>query len=204
MTSDLWDDNLLHVHSSSVSAKHGQIQCKMLHRALKNVYWYRPVCYRRGPGPASLIHMLWSCPSLYNYWSNIFDSLLGILRLPFHPAASTALFGLISDTVVLPRINLVAFLAISARRLKPSSLPSHEAQIRGVLLYSELQKIKYTYGSPSLIINTNCTKVPTVRGSSIGLEGWKISGQFHGKLSLRILEILKVGKWWEWMEMNGN
>lgn len=65
-----WERVLDHVHSSSICADHGVIQCRLIHRA----YWTKlrskiyadvdPICERCKSAPASLIHMFWSCPSL--------------------------------------------------------------------------------------------------------------------------------------------
>uniref|UniRef100_A0A669BN31 Reverse transcriptase domain-containing protein n=1 Tax=Oreochromis niloticus TaxID=8128 RepID=A0A669BN31_ORENI len=76
---DSWDKILYRVHGSSLCAKHGLIQCKILHR----VHWTKarlaqiypnlsPDCDRCHQTPASLIHMFWSCPSLKQYWGPFF------------------------------------------------------------------------------------------------------------------------------------
>ena len=94
--------------------------------------------------------MFWSCPSLHNYWSNVFDTSSGVHRVPFHPVASTAFFGVIPDTLALPTIkaDLVALLTVLARQLillcwKSSSPPYHGSWIRDVLHLNKLEKIKY-------------------------------------------------------------
>ena len=155
---DLWDDILHRVHSSSVCAAQGLIQCKILHRThwtklrLSKIYpEVDPLCDRCRQSPASLTHMLWSCPSLHNYWSNIFETLSKALKVPIEPAPLIAIFGVTPRTMVLPKIksDLVAFLTLLARRLilrlwKSRSPPTYEAWIRDALFFSKLDKIKYT------------------------------------------------------------
>ncbi len=66
------------MHSSSVCAKHGWIQYKILHRThwtkvkLSQIYSdVDPFCDLCRQAPATLAHMFWFCPTLYGYWSEI-------------------------------------------------------------------------------------------------------------------------------------
>lgn len=154
LNQDLWELILLRVHSSSLCAKHGLIQCKLIHRT----YWTKvrlskiyphidPVCDRCKLAPASLIHMFWSCPSLQSYWSNIFGTLSEVLGVTLDLNVLLALFGVMPTTVTLQKskADFAAFLMLLARRLilfrwKSPSPPSFESWIRDALHFSTLHE----------------------------------------------------------------
>ena len=92
--------------------------------------------------------MFWSCPSLYNFWSEIFKTISNIIKIPFNPTALTACFGVPPTTLPLPRYkaDLVA-LTLLARRLillpwKSSTLPSHSMWIKDILYFIKMEKIR--------------------------------------------------------------
>ena len=73
---ETWDAILKRVHTSSICARHGLIQCKILHRA----HWTKeklsekfpdidPACNRCKMTPSSYIHTFWSCFKLTTYWT---------------------------------------------------------------------------------------------------------------------------------------
>lgn len=155
---DFWDKILHRVHTSSLCARHGLIQCKILHRThwtkLKLSRIYPNVtsdCDRCHQSPANSIHMFWSCPCLQSYWSQIFSSLSAVLQVPLDPDPLLALFGTHSKTLNLSRLksDFAAFLTLLARRRilmcwKSPSPPQFEAWLRDVLHFSKLDKIKFT------------------------------------------------------------
>ena len=98
------------VHSSSVCARHGLIQLKILHRLhlsklrLSKMFpTVDPLCDRCGQAPASIAHMFWNCPRLCNYWANIFKSLSEVLNIQLKP--DTVYLGLIRPQRLCQRIN---------------------------------------------------------------------------------------------------
>lgn len=74
-----WEEVLKRVHASSICARHGLLQCKLIHRAhwtkarLSKIYQdVNPSCVRCNQTPANHVHMFWRCPSLVDFWKDIF------------------------------------------------------------------------------------------------------------------------------------
>lgn len=70
------------VYSSSICARHGLIQCKLLHRVhytearLAKMFdhiW--PACDTCHQSPANVVRMYWLCASLQSSWAQVFDTL---------------------------------------------------------------------------------------------------------------------------------
>ena len=150
--SHLWESILLRVHSSSVCARHGVIQCKLLHC----VYWNNksrlsriycnidPLCDKCRQHRGTLIHMFWTCPSLHAYWVSIFSTLSDVFQNTQEPCSLMALFGVLSDSNKLskPQSDFVAFLCLIAWRLilrhwKSQHRPSHSLWIRDIFMFSK-------------------------------------------------------------------
>uniref|UniRef100_A0A3Q1EXS2 Reverse transcriptase domain-containing protein n=1 Tax=Acanthochromis polyacanthus TaxID=80966 RepID=A0A3Q1EXS2_9TELE len=155
---DAWEKILFRVHKSSLCARHGLIQCKILHQT----HWTKlklsrifpnvtPDCNRCHQAPANSAHMFWSCPSLQQYWTEVFAILSAVLNLDLHLDPLLALFGIVPITLTLPKFksDFIAFLTLLARRRillcwKSPLPPLCEAWIRDVLHFSRLEKIKFT------------------------------------------------------------
>lgn len=151
-----WDSILQRVHSSSICAKHGVIQCKIVHRA----YWTRvklsrffpdvdPTCERCHSAPATLAHTLWLCPKLFEYWSKVFDILSNVLEQTIDPSPLTALFGVLPFTmsISLYKAEFIAFITLVARRLillrwKSPNAPSFSSLIKDILYFMKIEKIR--------------------------------------------------------------
>ena len=97
-----WEHALSWVHSSSICARHGVLQCKVIHR----VHWSKsklariypdidPNCDKCHQGPADLSHMFWSCPTLAPFWACVFDSLSATTSARIQPSPLLALFGVL-------------------------------------------------------------------------------------------------------------
>ena len=89
---DQWDNILELVHNSFVCARHGLIQCKLIHRTyytnhrLSKLYPnVADTCNRCNQSPTDLMHMFWLCPKLTDFWSKIFDT----LQIAYHFVADT-------------------------------------------------------------------------------------------------------------------
>jgi len=74
ITDEQWSSAQQTVHSSSVCARHGLLQFKILHRLhlskekLSRMYPnVNPACDRCGHSPATLAHMFWYCSKLTSY-----------------------------------------------------------------------------------------------------------------------------------------
>ena len=146
------------VNSSSICARLGVLQCKVVHR----VHWSKsklahiypdidPKCDKCRQRPANLSHMFWSCPTHAPFWTCVFDSLSDITSANIQPSPLLALFGVCPIGLSLPSYfaELVAFLAMLARRAillhwKNPFPPTHSQWIKDALHFERLEKIKHT------------------------------------------------------------
>ena len=123
---EVWQSILKRVHTSSICARHGVLQCKVVHR----VHWSKtklariypgtdPNCDKCHLGPANLAHMFWTCPTLSQFWKSVFDSLSAITSVTIHSSPLIGLFGVLPVDHLLPSYfaELVAFLTLLARRV---------------------------------------------------------------------------------------
>uniref|UniRef100_A0A3Q3A000 Reverse transcriptase domain-containing protein n=1 Tax=Kryptolebias marmoratus TaxID=37003 RepID=A0A3Q3A000_KRYMA len=155
---EMWQTILERIHTSSICARHRIIQCKVVHR----VHWSKSKlarifpdvdsnCGKCGLGPATLGHMFWTCPSLFQFRKSVFDSLSVITSTTVQPSPLTALFGVLPKNQLLPlhQADLVAFLTLLARRIilmhwKNPLPPSHSHWIKDALSFMKLEKIRHT------------------------------------------------------------
>uniref|UniRef100_A0A3B3HW57 Reverse transcriptase domain-containing protein n=1 Tax=Oryzias latipes TaxID=8090 RepID=A0A3B3HW57_ORYLA len=99
----VWSQILMRVHKSSICARHGLMQCKLVHR----VYFTKfrlskifpnisPACDRCHQCPGNLIHTFWLCPKLLGYWTEVFSVISRIIERNVSPNPLSALFGIFS------------------------------------------------------------------------------------------------------------
>lgn len=130
------------VHTSSICARHGLLQCKVLYRAhltnaklAKNFPKRSDACHRCKQSPANHLHMFWSCPRLTDFWSDVFDTLNNALNIDLDPNPLTVLFGISSrPNLTVSVCQVIAFTTVSARRAillkwKHVIPPSHDMWI---------------------------------------------------------------------------
>ena len=156
ISEDLWSKVLSRVHSSSVCARHGLIQCKVVHRThwtkarLARIYEnIDPTCEKCHQTPVTHAHMFWSCASLNTFWTDIFATLTELTGMPIEPNPMTALFGISEVPMSRTQADLIAFVTLLARRLilmkwKSPTPPSHTQWIRDIFNNLQLEKIRYT------------------------------------------------------------
>lgn len=153
-----WEAALYRIHKSSVCARHGLLQCKIVHR----VHWTKlklskhfqdvdPACDRCRFSPASHAHMFWSCTKLRGFWSIIFETLSGFLGKSISPCPLIALFGITPASYNFTKIqsDCIAFIMLLAKRLillkwKDRKPPTPTQWIRDVLFFLKLEKIKHS------------------------------------------------------------
>lgn len=153
ISEELWGNILKRVHTSSVCARHGSIQCKVVHRT----HWTKvrlfkmydnidPSCEKCHQTPANHVHMFWSCTSLHNYWTAVFNTFTEVTGTRIEPNAITALLSI--SQVPLPRLQAdrIAFATLLARRLillrwKSPTPPSHTLWIKEIFNHLQLEKI---------------------------------------------------------------
>lgn len=186
LSETFWEEALRNVHASSSSVRLGLIQFKVLHRVhlskarLAGMYpGIEASCDRCSFSPADLTHMLWSCPSLNNYWTLIFKSISEALGVALLPCSSIGIFGTPSDTTTITlsatQKGIIAYTSLLARRRillcwKSSTPPSVTAWFEDVMSFLKLEKIKYTlrgsvdrfytYWEPILSYFTNLKELP--------------------------------------------
>lgn len=95
-----WSSALNLVHTSSICARHGLIQCKILYRIhytnakLARIYpTISNSCNRCNQSPATHCHMFWSCSKLTTFWQNIFDTIGGAYSQVVLTNPISAIFG---------------------------------------------------------------------------------------------------------------
>lgn len=155
ITDEQWGHAQAMVHSSSICARHGLIQCKILHRVhytnakLSKIYPnVKDACNRCNQSPANHTYMFWSCPKLTTFWMNFFDTLSRAYEHTISPNPLSAIFGISPDAdlpVVLERA--LAFTSLLARRLillnwKLPRPPTHDRWIKEVLDNLRLEKLR--------------------------------------------------------------
>lgn len=165
---DYWQRALLLVHSSSICARHGLLQCKILHKIhytnlrLSRIYPnVSDSCNRCKLSPANHSHMLWFCPRLATFWADIFKTLSLAYNTPISPDPLLALFGTsLQPSTSKTMQTVLAFTTLLARRLillnwKLSQPPSHDRWVKEVLLSIKFEKLRFSLqGSLSLFERT--------------------------------------------------
>ena len=154
---DYWEQVLRLVHSSSICARHGLLQCKVVHKVhytnlrLSRIYPnVTDSCNRCKQSPADHSHMFWSCPGLATFWSEIFKTLSTAYNTTISPQPLLALFGAPLQPFASRVIqNVLAFTTLLARRLilfkwKHPQPPSHSRWVEEVLLFMSLEKLRFS------------------------------------------------------------
>ena len=158
ISEEVWSRILKNVHSSSICARHGLIQFKIVHRLhmsklkLSRIFpEISPNCNRCKQAPADLYHSFWSCPSLAAFWSSIFELYSELAGRVIEPCNFLGLFGVPSEDFHLPKaqLNCIAYSSLIARRLillnwKNDRPPSFGRWICDVMYCLKVEKIRYT------------------------------------------------------------
>ena len=155
---DNWQEIIRRIHSSSICQRHAVIQFKVVHR----LHWCKarlskfrpdidPLCDRCKQAPADLFHMFWSCPTLFDFWKSVIDTLSKILDRPLDYSPYIAIFGIVPPETSLNNIkgNVLAFCTLLARRLilfkwKESLPPTYPHWVREVMQFINLERIRYS------------------------------------------------------------
>uniref|UniRef100_A0A8C7ZH32 Reverse transcriptase domain-containing protein n=1 Tax=Oryzias sinensis TaxID=183150 RepID=A0A8C7ZH32_9TELE len=158
ISEEQWDLALGSIHTTSICARHGLIQFKIIHR----LHWTRlrlskifpdvdPLCIRCGQAPASLSHMFWGCSRLSNFWSDISLTLSKILNQTVKLDPLIGILGITDPQTFKKKSerSLIKFTCLVARRIillnwKQIQPPTHIQWIRDILCFLNLEKIRYT------------------------------------------------------------
>ena len=114
LSEDMWQYSLERIHTLSLCIRHGLIQFKVLHR----LHYSRDKLSKLYP-TADGIDMFWSCPSLNDYWRQIFDVFPKICGQTITPDYHTAIFGVPPPGCKVSNLqtNALAFASLLTRRL---------------------------------------------------------------------------------------
>ena len=157
ISDDQWSGILNLVHTSSFCARHGLLQCKVLHRAhftnakLAKIFPGRSdACNRCNQSPADHLHMFLTCPRLHKFWSDIFGTIEQAFNAKIDPNPMTALFSLPpSENMPINICRVIFFTTLPARRSillkwKHASPPTHDQWVRDVLQCLQMEKLRFT------------------------------------------------------------
>lgn len=154
---DYWQQVLRLVHSSSICARHGLLQCKVVHKVhytnlrLSRIYPnVTDSCNRCKQSPANHSHMFCLCPRLTTFWSDVFKTLSTAYNTTILSDPLLVLFGAPLQPVTSKVIQTVlAFATLLARRLillnwKHAQPPSHSRWVKEILLSIRLEKLRFS------------------------------------------------------------
>ena len=158
LSANQWKDAQRNVHSSSICAKHGLIQLKILHRAhlskVKISKMYPdadPICDRCKILPATLGHMFWACPKLSRFWSSIFQTFSDCFGHVLDPDPVLAIFGVpgVNSPLTGSNLTVAKFTTLLAHRLillnwKQANPSSYTMWRTDAMQHLALEKLRFT------------------------------------------------------------
>ena len=159
LSEDVWETILRLINTTSFCARHCLLQFKVVHRAhiskSKLARFYpevSPCCDKCKTSEASLIHMFWTCPSLEQFWREVFQTLSQILNIMLEPNPLVALFGTTGEDDVLltsSKCRTLSFASLLARRAvllrwRDAAPPTHTQWLRDIMSCLNLEKIRYS------------------------------------------------------------
>ena len=87
LTDETWDSVLSSIHKTSLCARHCLVQFKIVHRAhiskakLASIYPdVNSTCDKCKYSDATQFHQYWMCPTMQQFWGNVFSALSNILH----------------------------------------------------------------------------------------------------------------------------
>ena len=158
ISEEVWAGALKRVNGSTSCARLGLIQFKVVYR----LHWSRAKissfyphmdsrCIRCHVDVADLTHMFWSCHTLTQYWSTVFNVLSEALEVRMEPCVLMAIFGVPDEvtTWTEKQCNIISFVTLLARRQillnwKSNTPPTAARWLQDVMMFLHLEKIKFT------------------------------------------------------------
>lgn len=120
---ETWDLCLSSARMVSVSASQRVSHLMLLHRAyrtpLQLFHWGRrdsPLCPKCNRDQGTLLHMMWKCPKLFRYWTDVIGTISSTfgIRLPRDPVI--CLLGALDEDSVTPSTQTAVIRALYAAR----------------------------------------------------------------------------------------
>ena len=157
ITASQWTMAQNNVHSSSICARHGLLQFKVLHRLhlskvklSKMFQGINTACPRCGQDQATLAHTFWKCPSITSYWTKIFNMMSNVCQTKLDPDPMLALFGVHPGTTALlgKKKTVLKFVTVLSRRLillnwNQTNPPTYINLLNDIMKHVQLEKIKF-------------------------------------------------------------
>lgn len=95
-----WQSTIKNIHSSSICLRHTFTQFKIVHR----LHWSKTrlakiisdidsTCDRYYVESATLTHMFWSCPTLFEFWDSVFAFLSRALEVDIESSPVVSILG---------------------------------------------------------------------------------------------------------------
>ncbi len=157
ISEEIWHKIIQGIVSSSICLRHAVIQFKIVRLHWSKVRLSKikadidPICDQCSQAPDTLLHMFWTCPRLYMFWTDFFETFSGVFGEVVEPSPFLALFGVAPENTLLNtrEVNMLAFGSLLARRLilfkwKDPIPPIHSHWIREVMGHLKLEKIRHT------------------------------------------------------------
>ena len=153
------------VNSSSICARLGVLQCKVVHR----VHWSKsklahiypdidPKCDKCRQRPANLSHMFWSCPTHAPFWTCVFDSLSGITSANIHPHHYSPCLKINIDAIIFFHFSAVTvslfFYGQPSQQKTAAEIRSSVIDQCEDILTSAVKRLKYNINRINAIVNS--------------------------------------------------
>ena len=155
LSESMWTKCLSGIHSCSVNSRHQLIQFKIVHRLhyskvrLHRIYpSVSPVCDRCNVSEGTLSHAFWSCSSLTNFWSKIFDWYSKAYKSPLQPEPGLVIFGCTQTMRTVPaamrqplELGLIVAKRLILKEWKSPHPPSFQLWVTDMLSLIQMEKL---------------------------------------------------------------
>lgn len=121
----IWEEILQAIPKVSVSEQHRLSQIYLIHRVYRTPLFLHkiglrdsPMCNRCCVHPASLLHMMWNCPKLVRYWSDVLSLINMTFSVNIDMDPMTCILGYVEDVMVDAHEKLaIARILFMARKV---------------------------------------------------------------------------------------
>jgi len=158
LSESMWNTCLSNIHSCSINSRHQLIQFKIVHRLhYSKVRLHRmypsvsPMCDKCEVTEGTLFHAFWTCSSLTNFWSKIFDWYSKAYKRHLQPEAGLAIFGCSQATRTIPttmrqplELGMIVAKRLILREWKSPTPPFFQAWVTDMLSIIQMEKLRTT------------------------------------------------------------
>ena len=139
----VWKQGIDRTRSCSINTSHQLIQFEVMHRPhYSKTKLHRSDRCKYAEG--SLTHLFWTCPKLYNFWSNIFKWFSDMYSCVFEPDPMIALFG-VSASLLKHRVlyGMVIAKKIILKIWKSDTVPQFKIWLSELIGILHIEKVQY-------------------------------------------------------------